>query len=175
MPSAHAGLIVSHLTASRRADRESCLPPGAIAFAASWFSRWMPFGVVGVDDGAALAASTSAMFSRMPSNASSLNPPQSAHMLAQMPLAASRSRDLVGLDAVMERRDLVAELLRDVDHLRHLVGAVAVVVDEDVAAQHIGQRLQLEVAVGRFAGSDPRPSTRSHAVAVFVAAIHAAR
>ena len=59
--------------------------------------------------------------------------------------------DLVRLDAVVERADLVAELVRDVDHLRHLVGAVAVVVDEDVAAQHLGERLEPEVARRRIA------------------------
>ena len=35
----------------------------------------------------------------------------------------------------MERTDLEAELLRQVDHRRHLVGAVAVVVDEDFAVE----------------------------------------
>ena len=59
-------------------------------------------------------------------------------------------RDLVGLDAVVESRDLVAELLRDIEHRRHLVGAVAVVVHEDVAAHHLGERLELEVLLRRL-------------------------
>ena len=66
-------------------------------------------------------------------------------------LAREQVGDLVGLDTVVERADLVAELLRDVDHLRHLVGAVAVVVHEDVAAQHLGQRLHREIALRRIA------------------------
>ncbi len=37
--------------------------------------------------------------------------------------------DLVGLDRVVERADLVAELLRHIEHDGHLVGAVAVIVD----------------------------------------------
>ena len=61
-------------------------------------------------------------------------------------LAREEISDLVRLHAVVERADLVPELVRDVDHLRHLVGAVAVVVDEDVAAQHLGERLQSEIA-----------------------------
>ena len=76
------------------------------------------------------------MFSRMPSYASSLNPHQSAHMLAQTLLAAEQIADLVGLDGVMERGDLEAELLAELNHRRHLVGAIAVVVDEDLAVEH---------------------------------------
>src|SRR6185503_10627767 len=52
---------------------------------------------------------------------------------------------------MMERADRVPELLRDVDHLRHLVRAVAVIVDENVAPQHLGERLQSEIARGRLA------------------------
>src|SRR3546814_5118337 len=55
--------------------------------------------------------------------------------------------DLVCLHAVVEGGDLEAELLRQVDHRRHLVGAVAVDVHEDVAVEHAGQRFQLEVAL----------------------------
>ena len=46
----------------------------------------------------------------------------------------------------MKRANLVAELVGDVDHLRHLVGTIAVVVNEDVAAQHLSERLVAEVA-----------------------------
>ena len=63
--------------------------------------------------------------------ASILKPYQSAHIAAQ-----SRWReqvgDLVGLDRVMEGGDVVAELLRHIDHVGHFVGAVAVVLDEDL-------------------------------------------
>ena len=58
--------------------------------------------------------------------------------------------DLVRLDAVMERTDLVPELLRDVDHLHHFVSAIAVIVHENVAAQYLGKRLQAKVARGRL-------------------------
>src|ERR1041384_7059524 len=46
----------------------------------------------------------------------------------------------------MERANLVAELLRDIDHLRHLVRAIAVIVHEYVPAQHFRQRFQSEIA-----------------------------
>ena len=52
---------------------------------------------------------------------------------------------------MVERADLVAELVGDVDHLRHLVGAVAVVVHEYVAAQNFGEGLESEVARRRIA------------------------
>src|SRR5690606_28352036 len=55
--------------------------------------------------------------------------------------------DLVGLDAVVERGDVEAELLGQVEHGRHLVGAVAVDVHEDLALERRRQRLQLEVAL----------------------------
>src|SRR5262249_6196902 len=56
--------------------------------------------------------------------------------------------DLVGLDGVVKRGDLVAELAGNVDHCRHLVGTVAVIVDEDFAVQDSSQRFQLQVARG---------------------------
>ncbi len=99
----------------------------------------------------------------MPSSASILKPPQSAHTERGDRFLREQVGDLVGLDAVVERADLVAELLRDVDHLRHLVGAIAVVLDEDVAAQHLGERLDAEVAVGRvpLVGSASQSSQRA--------------
>ncbi len=57
---------------------------------------------------------------------------------------------LVSLDGVMEGRDPVAELLCDVEHDRHLVAAVAVIVNEDFAVQDADQGLQLKVADGGF-------------------------
>src|SRR5205823_24999 len=56
-----------------------------------------------------------------------------------------------GFDAVVKGADLVTELLRDVDHLRHLVGAIAVIVDEDVATKHFRESLQTEVTLRRIA------------------------
>ena len=58
---------------------------------------------------------------------------------------------LVGFDAVVEGGDAEAELVGQVDHLRHLVGAVAVDVHGDVAAQDLGQRVQAQVARRRLA------------------------
>ena len=52
---------------------------------------------------------------------------------------------------MVERLDRVAELLGDVDHLHHLVGAVAVVVHQDVAAQDFRERLEPEIALRRIA------------------------
>ena len=60
-------------------------------------------------------------------------------------------RDLVGLGCVVERCNAEAELHRNVDHDRHLVGAIAVVLNEDFAIQHTGQRLHAQVAIGRRA------------------------
>src|SRR5688572_4583275 len=54
--------------------------------------------------------------------------------------------DLVRLYAVVESTNLVSEFPRDVDHLRHLVGAIAVIVHENVAAQYLGECLVAEVA-----------------------------
>ena len=51
---------------------------------------------------------------------------------------------------MVERADLVSELVRDVYHLRHLVRAVAVVVNEDISAQHFGERLAAKVARRRI-------------------------
>ena len=80
-----------------------------------------------------------------------------------MSLLGQQVAHLVRLDRVVERRDLEAELLRDVDHRRHLVGAVAVVLDADLAVEHAGQRLELQVAIGALLriGACRRPSLRS--------------
>ena len=47
---------------------------------------------------------------------------------------------------MVERGDLVAELLGHIEHQRHLVGAIAVVVDEDIAVEHARQRLHPQIA-----------------------------
>ncbi len=59
---------------------------------------------------------------------------------------AQQVGDLVRFDSVVECADLEAEFLRDVEHLRHLVGAIAVHLRKNVAAQYFGQRLEREVA-----------------------------
>ena len=46
---------------------------------------------------------------------------------------------------------MIAELLRHIDHDRHFVGAVAVVVDEDLAVEHALQRVHREIAIGDIA------------------------
>src|SRR4026209_1638306 len=50
----------------------------------------------------------------------------------------------------MERPDLVSEFIGDIDHLRHFVGAIAMVVDEDVSAEHFSERLVRQVAGWRI-------------------------
>jgi hypothetical protein len=67
--------------------------------------------------------------------------------------------DLVALDGVVEGRDLVAELLGHIHDIGHFVGAVAVVLDGDLAGQHAAQRLHGEVAAGI---SPPSRSYLSH-------------
>ena len=54
------------------------------------------------------------------------------------------------LDAVMERADLVSEFACDVDHLRHFVRAIAMIVHEYVSAQHFGESLVAEVTRRRI-------------------------
>ena len=46
---------------------------------------------------------------------------------------------------------LVAELVADIEHHRHFVGAVAMILNEDVAFENTRQRFEPEVAFGRFA------------------------
>ena len=53
---------------------------------------------------------------------------------------------LVGLGGVVEGGDPVAELLGHIQHQRHFVGAVAVVLDQDRPVQHPDQGLVLQVA-----------------------------
>src|SRR3546814_10164082 len=55
--------------------------------------------------------------------------------------------DLVGLDTVVARGDLEAELVGQVEHRGHLVGAIAVDVDEDVALDRRGPSVELAVAL----------------------------
>src|SRR5439155_391167 len=53
---------------------------------------------------------------------------------------------LVRLDRVMEGADVEAELAGEVHHLRHLVGAITVVLNVDVPPQHLGEGLETQVA-----------------------------
>ena len=53
--------------------------------------------------------------------------------------------DLVGVGGVVKAADLEAVGGREVEHDDHLIGAIAVVVHEDLAAQHLGQSLEREV------------------------------
>uniref|UniRef100_A0A0N4Z8D2 Phenol hydroxylase n=1 Tax=Parastrongyloides trichosuri TaxID=131310 RepID=A0A0N4Z8D2_PARTI len=105
------------------------------------------FGVVRVDDGARALG-------RVGQGGVLLDAVQSLHLEAPPAgphggadaFARQHRRDLVGLDRMVEGRDLVAELLGHIEHDRHLVGAVAVVLDQDRAVQHAGQGLKLQVA-----------------------------
>ena len=62
-----------------------------------------------------------------------------------MPFSRKQVGDLVRLDAVLEAGDLVAKLLGDIDHDRHFVGAIAVVVDQDLAVEHASKRVHRQV------------------------------
>ena len=53
--------------------------------------------------------------------------------------------NLVALNGVVKGGDLVAKLLRHIHDLRHLIGAVAMHVHEDVAIQHTRERVQFEI------------------------------
>ena len=52
---------------------------------------------------------------------------------------------------MVERANLEAEFLGQVEHLGHLVGTIAVVLNEDLAAQNAGKGLELEVPNRRIA------------------------
>src|SRR3546814_10592787 len=51
----------------------------------------------------------------------------------------------------MKGGDLGSELAAHIDDQRHFVGAITVIVDQDVARQHPGERLHRQVAVDRLA------------------------
>ena len=55
--------------------------------------------------------------------------------------------DLVHLERVVEGADLVAVLLGDGLFGEELVGAIAVDLDEQLAAQDVGERFELQVAM----------------------------
>ena len=52
---------------------------------------------------------------------------------------------------MMKRADRIAELFRDIDHLRHFVGAIAMVVNQNVSAQNFSESFQTEVTRRRIA------------------------
>jgi len=58
--------------------------------------------------------------------------------------------DFVAFYRVVERCNLVAELLRHIDNLGHLVGAITMVVDENIAVEHPGQCFLAEIAFRRL-------------------------
>jgi hypothetical protein len=93
------------------------------------------------------------MFSWMPSKAFHLEAPPVGPQRAAHAFRGEPVGDLVGLHAVVERADPEAEFLRQVEHDRHLVGAVAVDVHADVAVDRAGQRVQLEVALAAAVGA----------------------
>ena len=69
-----------------------------------------------------------------------VGPHRPANALGRQPVG-----DLVGLDGVMEGRDVKAELVRHVDHDRHLVGPIAVHLDRNLASQRAGERVEPQV------------------------------
>ncbi len=113
-------------------------------------------GIVGVDDGAAAGVVDQRDVLADAVIAFHLEaPPVGPHRRADM-LGLEQVGDLVGLDRVVEGADVIAELLAHIDDVGHLVGAVAVVLDQDVAVQHPHQRVVDQVAarcVGRLGGA----------------------
>ena len=57
--------------------------------------------------------------------------------------------DLVSLHGMMECRDLEAELVGDIEHGRHFIGAVAVHVHENISLHDLGESLELQIALRR--------------------------
>jgi hypothetical protein len=121
-----------------------------MALAASWFRRWMPSIGVRVHDGAAAlgAIHQGDVFHDsvvgLHLEAPPVGPERAAHAFRE-PV-----RDLVGLDAVVEGADAVAELVGHIENGHHLVGAVAVHVHDDLALERAGEGLEFEVALRRF-------------------------
>ncbi len=48
----------------------------------------------------------------------------------------------------MERGDLVIEFPRHIEDLRHFIGAIAMLVDEDFPLQHAGQGFEFQITLG---------------------------
>ena len=81
-----------------------------------------------------------------------VGPQRAAHAFLRQPVG-----QLVGLHAVVECGHLEAELLRQVEHRRHLVGAVAVDVHQDLAIDRTRQRVQLQIALAAAVAATVRP------------------
>ena len=64
------------------------------------------------------------------------------------PLLRQYVGDLVGLRGVMKSGDLVIELPSDIEHDEHLIGPIAVVVNEDFPPKHAGEGFHLQVPFG---------------------------
>ena len=105
------------------------------------------FGVVGVDDGARslLGVDQGGVLFDGVQCLHLEAPPAGPHGRADA-VGGQLRRQLVGLGRVVEGRDAVAELLGHIHHQRHLVGAVAVVLDQDRPVQNAHQGFVLQVA-----------------------------
>src|SRR6185369_16342456 len=66
---------------------------------------------------------------------------------------------------MMEGPDLVTEFFGDIDHLGHLVGAITMIVHEDISAEDFGQCLQAQVACRGLAFARRVPGVPFSAVA----------
>ena len=109
-------------------------------------------GVVGMDDRAGAGIVDERDFSLDAVIGFHLEaPPVGPHRRADA-VRAQQVGDLVAFDRVVEGGDLVAELLGHIHDDGHLVGAVAMVLDQDLAGQHAAQRVH---ARGRAPGISP--------------------
>src|SRR3546814_3976228 len=66
-------------------------------------------------------------------------------------LAYEQRGNLISLARMVKGADAKAEFVRDVDHVRHLVGAIAMILDQNLASQHPSERFELQVALRRIA------------------------
>ena len=92
------------------------------------------------------SCSRAAQLNGMASAASILYAHQSLKGEQLAPCSAISGRDLVAFQDVLQRPDLEAEAVGHAQQHEDLVGAVAVAMDLQVARQHVGQRLQPQVA-----------------------------
>ncbi len=128
----------------------SVAPPYRMVLAASWFRRR-----VKSSESLLIATRTPlrmdmTAFHGIASQASCLNPHQSAKVAMPTLFAASLIGDFVGFERVMEGAQLVAKFLRHRHLGQHFVGAIAVDLHHELAAQDVGQRFQLQIALWRL-------------------------
>ena len=150
MPRAQAGLAVSQRMACSRVMLMPGVTAGVHRLGRLLVEPLNPLFAVGVDDraGAGLLQQGSVLGNAV--ERLHLETPPVGPDRARYAVPGQQVGDLVCLYRMVEGADVKAEFPGEIQHLRHLVGPIAVVLDEGLAPEHVGQRLQLEIAVRRI-------------------------